>query len=149
MRKHQFLERVAAARLDRLAAGRGERLSRHAKRKLCDDQPAQRLSRNIDALPERCGAEQDRAPRFTKTPEKYVARLLTVYEQGPACVQLPRAQLTRDLANVAMAREEHEQSAIGCRRERIVVPMTARRWPAGSTFGAGKSVGTASIACLG
>src|SRR5690242_17082672 len=112
VRKHVLDERIPAPLRNRLAIGGGDRLRRYAERKFGDEQCAQGVAGDVNALPERRGAEEHRAARLTEPSEQRIARIVSVHEHGPPLFRAAYPELCRHGAHVAMAREQHEHSAV-------------------------------------
>jgi hypothetical protein len=67
--QHVLDEGIATMSDDRFAVRGGNRLGWHSEGKLGKHEGAKRVTRDVDALPKRRGAEEDRASRLTKARE--------------------------------------------------------------------------------
>src|SRR5215470_11278173 len=93
LRQCALLERIAAARRDRFDARLFERLGGDAKGQAGDDDAAQGVARNVDALPEAVGGEQHRARLLEEAGEQYMAAELALAQRGAARLTQYRGEL--------------------------------------------------------
>ena len=117
MRKHKLHKRIPTARFDGLALRRHHRLRGHAKRELRNEEPTQRIARDIHPFPERGRPQQYGAPGVPEALQQDITRLFAMHQQGIGSVKAERTQLLCGLAHVPMAGKERKYSAVAGHHE--------------------------------
>ena len=111
-------EGIAAGGIDGLDARFDQRFARRGERQFDDDDVAQRVSANIDALPESVGAENDSLRALSQSLDhRGASQPLALNEQVELGLGKSPSEQVGELPHHVIAGEQHQRSATGLYHE--------------------------------